>query len=234
MAKWLLISPTNGFQVVQQTKQVDSDFNTGQYSSVHKVGTFVFDSMICMTTSGAVVPIARVHSGTPPRFMWRYECDPGAYQQMDEHTSAILDNARKHARKRVCVHVLDDYSNPTTWIVTYTFDLEEMSQQNDTSGTKRRIIGYTPHEEDGDDEEGDDDTLSAVPDEFKCPITHDIMRDPVVASDGVTYERHAIEEHIIRGNYYKTADEFRSPMSGVSIHPQVYPNRVLKQVMTSD
>ena len=32
-----------------------------------------------------------------------------------------------------------------------------------------------------------------TPNNFKCPITHDIMRDPVIAADGHSYEREAIE-----------------------------------------
>ena len=34
---------------------------------------------------------------------------------------------------------------------------------------------------------------------FLCPITHDVMVDPVVAADGETYERAAIEQWIRRG-----------------------------------
>ncbi len=32
------------------------------------------------------------------------------------------------------------------------------------------------------------------PDDFRCPITHEIMTDPVVATDGHTYERNAIQD----------------------------------------
>ena len=35
-----------------------------------------------------------------------------------------------------------------------------------------------------------------VPDELKCPITKKLMEDPVVASDGGTYERAAVEEYL--------------------------------------
>jgi hypothetical protein len=38
--------------------------------------------------------------------------------------------------------------------------------------------------------------LSGVPNEFLCPIYKDIMRDPVVAADGFSYERAAIEHWI--------------------------------------
>ncbi|GMH39197.1 hypothetical protein BSKO_07095 [Bryopsis sp. KO-2023] len=35
---------------------------------------------------------------------------------------------------------------------------------------------------------------------FVCPITHELMRDPVVAADGYTYERAEIEDWISRGH----------------------------------
>ena len=38
------------------------------------------------------------------------------------------------------------------------------------------------------------------PPEFCCPILHDLMSDPVVAADGHSYERDAIEKWIYDGN----------------------------------
>ena len=35
-----------------------------------------------------------------------------------------------------------------------------------------------------------------IPNEFLCPITLEILQDPVIASDGNTYERFAILQHI--------------------------------------
>jgi hypothetical protein len=32
-----------------------------------------------------------------------------------------------------------------------------------------------------------------IPDELMCPVTHEILVDPVIAADGFTYEREAIE-----------------------------------------
>ena len=37
-----------------------------------------------------------------------------------------------------------------------------------------------------------------ISEDFLCPITHQIMFDPVVAADGETYEREAIETHLKR------------------------------------
>ncbi|GIL46148.1 hypothetical protein Vafri_3196 [Volvox africanus] len=39
-------------------------------------------------------------------------------------------------------------------------------------------------------------TTEVIPDCFLCPMTCKVLRDPVVAADGVTYERDAIERHL--------------------------------------
>ena len=36
------------------------------------------------------------------------------------------------------------------------------------------------------------------PEELLCPITQELMDDPVVATDGHTYERHAIERWLLK------------------------------------
>lgn len=48
---------------------------------------------------------------------------------------------------------------------------------------------------------------ASLPSEFSCPITMDVMCDPVVASDGFSYERSAIESHLAR------AGRAKSPMT---------------------
>ena len=39
-----------------------------------------------------------------------------------------------------------------------------------------------------------------APDDLQCPISHELMRDPVVAADGRTYERAQIASWILRGH----------------------------------
>ena len=56
---------------------------------------------------------------------------------------------------------------------------------------------------------------------YLCPITRDIMLDPVVASDGNTYERDAIEHILREGNGL-------SPFTRERLQPRVYPNIVLR------
>uniref|UniRef100_A0A4W5RKR4 WD repeat, SAM and U-box domain-containing protein 1 n=1 Tax=Hucho hucho TaxID=62062 RepID=A0A4W5RKR4_9TELE len=61
-----------------------------------------------------------------------------------------------------------------------------------------------------------------APDEFLCPITREVMKDPVIAADGYSYEREAIESWI-------SAKNRSSPMTNLPLPTTlVMPNRSLK------
>ena len=62
----------------------------------------------------------------------------------------------------------------------------------------------------------------APPNEFFCPITFEVMRDPVVASDGNSYERVAIKAVLRSGNGL-------SPLSREPLASALFPNRNLRQ-----
>lgn len=64
-----------------------------------------------------------------------------------------------------------------------------------------------------------------TPDEYLCPITKEIMTDPVVAADGQTYQRQSILEWFSRGNR-------RSPLSGTILSDiKVFDNITLKKII---
>jgi hypothetical protein len=63
-----------------------------------------------------------------------------------------------------------------------------------------------------------------VPDEYKCPISMELMVDPVVCSDGHTYERESIEK-LFRTNKYK------SPLTREKITKALIPNVNLKKLI---
>lgn len=67
--------------------------------------------------------------------------------------------------------------------------------------------------------------MASVSDSFKCPLTLEVFRDPVIAPDGITYERAAIEDWIARGN--KTSPVTRKPISAGSL----VPNFALKSLI---
>ena len=66
--------------------------------------------------------------------------------------------------------------------------------------------------------------MPRVPASFKCPITHRRMKDPVMTSDGYTFERRAIERWFAR--------ERTSPLTGKPVSSkQLIPNRLIKTMI---
>lgn len=60
-----------------------------------------------------------------------------------------------------------------------------------------------------------------TPGEYMCPISFEVMRDPVVASDGHSYERKSIEQVL--------DDTAVSPMTREPLTPYLFPNRALRK-----
>ncbi len=68
-------------------------------------------------------------------------------------------------------------------------------------------------------------TVQAVPDEFKDPITHEIMVDPVITADGHSYERASITRWFLMGHH-------TSPLTNARLANQdILPNHSLRQAI---
>uniref|UniRef100_A0A8C5KY28 WD repeat, SAM and U-box domain-containing protein 1 n=1 Tax=Jaculus jaculus TaxID=51337 RepID=A0A8C5KY28_JACJA len=66
---------------------------------------------------------------------------------------------------------------------------------------------------------------SGIPDEFICPITRELMKNPVIASDGYSYEKEAVENWISK-------KKRTSPMTNLALPSLVLtPNRTLKMAI---
>lgn len=80
-------------------------------------------------------------------------------------------------------------------------------------------------------EESDDDS---PPYEMICPISHEIMSDPVLCADGQTYERSSIERWI-RMSQRSDADALvTSPLTGKTLNStNLVPNHVLRSLIHS-
>ncbi|KAG9144692.1 hypothetical protein Leryth_021535 [Lithospermum erythrorhizon] len=64
-----------------------------------------------------------------------------------------------------------------------------------------------------------------IPDEFRCPISLDLMKDPVIIASGHTYERHSIAQWINSGHH-------TCPKSGQRlIHMALIPNYALRSLI---
>ncbi|CAK0819269.1 unnamed protein product, partial [Prorocentrum cordatum] len=59
---------------------------------------------------------------------------------------------------------------------------------------------------------------------FTCPITHDVMTDPVVSADGYTYERAAISR------WFRAST--KSPVTGQTLpHTDLVPNQSVRTLL---
>ena len=67
----------------------------------------------------------------------------------------------------------------------------------------------------------------STPNEFLCPITQDVMIDPVVASDGHSYERQAIQAILDRGS--PDGGAALSPLTREELEPVLVPNINLRK-----
>ncbi|PVH63897.1 hypothetical protein PAHAL_2G133900 [Panicum hallii] len=67
--------------------------------------------------------------------------------------------------------------------------------------------------------------LGGVPSYFICPILQDVMRDPLIAADGFTYEADAIREWLDSGHQ-------TSPMTNLELpHRDLLPNHALRSAI---
>ncbi|XP_028941465.1 WD repeat, SAM and U-box domain-containing protein 1 isoform X4 [Antrostomus carolinensis] len=65
-----------------------------------------------------------------------------------------------------------------------------------------------------------------IPDEFLCPITRELMKDPVIAADGYSYEKEAMENWL-------SSKRRSSPMTNLPLpSPILTPNRTLKMAIS--
>ena len=68
-------------------------------------------------------------------------------------------------------------------------------------------------------------STATPPDSFVCPISYDIMCDPVVTADGLSYERAAIEHWFSTGHT-------TSPRTNAALpHQHLVPNVQLRQAI---
>ena len=70
-----------------------------------------------------------------------------------------------------------------------------------------------------------------IPNELLCPITHEVMVDPVMTADGHTYERAAIER-VFEGT--GQSDDVRSPVTGLVLSSRLLTPNIAIRSMCMD
>ncbi|KVI12270.1 U-box domain-containing protein 9-like [Cynara cardunculus var. scolymus] len=68
--------------------------------------------------------------------------------------------------------------------------------------------------------------LASCPQQFRCPLSKELMRDPVIISSGQTYDRHMIQEWLKSGN--RTCPRTQEVLS----HTILTPNHLIKDLIT--
>lgn len=106
---------------------------------------------------------------------------------------------------------------------------QESTSLADMSVVLKKITDYAPPKILNNDTLGKDtDTLKlkspVIPDDFRCPISLELMKDPVIVSSGQTYERVSIQKWINAG--HKTCPKTQQLLSKT-----LTPNYVLKSLI---
>ncbi len=70
------------------------------------------------------------------------------------------------------------------------------------------------------------ESVEKVKEEFMCPITRELLFDPVTAEDGHLYERSAIESWISC-----SPEELKSPKTNVPMGPRLMPSTVVRSAI---
>ncbi|XP_004308949.1 PREDICTED: U-box domain-containing protein 13-like [Fragaria vesca subsp. vesca] len=94
-----------------------------------------------------------------------------------------------------------------------------------TNKEEFKLLGSTPSNRYYDHSSSSQSIIANIPDEFRCPISLDLMRDPVIVASGHTYDRNSIAQWINSGHQ-------TCPKSGQKlIHMALIPNYALKSLL---
>lgn len=97
------------------------------------------------------------------------------------------------------------------------------NKQNENAGEKFNL--KFQHSIKHLDDSSSSKSLVPIPDDFRCPISLDLMRDPVIVSSGHTYDRNSIAQWIDSGHHVCPKSNQRL------IHMALIPNYALKSLM---
>lgn len=170
------------------------------------------------TTKEEGLLIRNTSSSTKPIKAWQYEESYGKYAAIADNTSNTLSIARRVGYKHFIIR------NPIT-LSSFKYDFHDCTQTNEQTGTIRTIIP-APNDIDYKAKAYLKSDSDNIPDFMLCPITHALMNDPVMAQDGHSYERNAIE------NWFATG-KITSPVTGETlITPRLYSNHILRNAIS--
>ena len=75
----------------------------------------------------------------------------------------------------------------------------------------------------------------AMREQLTCPITYELMTDPVTAADGQTYERHAILQWFEKkGSVTPTSPSTNEPLKDTTLHPNIMLRSLARQLFPEE
>ncbi|KAH9317860.1 hypothetical protein KI387_019629 [Taxus chinensis] len=107
------------------------------------------------------------------------------------------------------------------------FDSEGESEEGEEEEDCTELVPCSPTFRDAAGSGSKDKHYMSIPDELKCPISLDLMRDPVIVDSGHTYDRVSISGWLDSGHS-------TCPLSGQKLprHPALIPNYALRSLVS--
>lgn len=106
---------------------------------------------------------------------------------------------------------------------TTVFSVEEDMRTHEDM--KKRKVSNSNSNSNRQDQSFSSSVVVSIPDEFRCPISLDLMNDPVIVASGHTYDRSSIAQWINSGHH-------TCPKSGQRlIHMALIPNYALRSLI---
>ncbi|XP_073008699.1 U-box domain-containing protein 12 [Typha latifolia] len=144
-------------------------------------------------------------------------CDPATLRRISEKLQ--LRNMNDMTRESVALHEMvissdgapDDYLEKMSSLLKKLRDC--VLNENPITDTTQNKISSIKHRS------------PVIPDDFRCPISLELMKDPVIVSTGQTYERSCIQKWLDSG--HKTCPKTQQNLS----HTALTPNFVLKSLI---
>lgn len=148
---------------------------------------------------------------------WLFVNDRDNIERMDHIVSYALGHARKNGFISVSIH-RTAFQKPCT----YVYDLINYVQTNQSTGKERSIYGP------GVDLPQNLKPYPDIDEDYLCPISYLPMLNPVMVSDGTTYDRSSIEK------WFSRSKKLTSPKTNLPLrYPQLYPAILLKNKIQS-
>ncbi|XP_009415649.2 U-box domain-containing protein 12 [Musa acuminata AAA Group] len=144
-------------------------------------------------------------------------CDPTILKRISEKLQ--LKNKNDIMKESVALHemVISSVGEPDVSVEEMSSLLKKLKDcsllEDPTSASIERKTSFAKHRS------------PVIPDDFRCPLSLELMKDPVIVSTGQTYERSYIQKWLDSG--HKTCPKTQQYLS----HTAVTPNFVLKSLI---